>query len=108
MIWDDKTPRCIAELSFRSQVRQVKLRRDVVLVLIEKKVYVYRFSDLTLIDHIETVPNTKGLCSISSVADKTVIACPGVQKGKCLVVFYNQAKIAQAQSYSNEAEQNGR
>jgi len=38
-------------------VRQVKLRRDIVLVLIEKKVYVYRFSDLTLIDHIETVPN---------------------------------------------------
>ncbi len=49
MIWDDKTPRCIAELSFRSPVRQVRLRRDIVAVLVDKKVYIYRFSDLTLI-----------------------------------------------------------
>eukprot|EP00392_Amoebophrya_sp_AT5.2_P001139 g1141.t1 len=98
MIWDDKTPRCIAELSFRSQVRQVKLRRDIVLVLIDRKVYIYRFSDLTLIDHIETFPNPRGLCTLSASQDRTVLACPGVQKGKILVVFYDQQKIQSAQS----------
>ena len=60
MIWDDHQNRCIGELSFRSEVRAVKLRRDRVVVVLEYKIYVYNFADLKLVDHIETTQNTKG------------------------------------------------
>lgn len=36
MIWDDHQNRCIGELSFRSEVRNVKLRRDRVIVVLGK------------------------------------------------------------------------
>ncbi len=60
MIWDDHQNRCIGELSFRTDVRAVRLRRDRVVVALDTKVYVYNFADLTLLDHIETAENSKG------------------------------------------------
>lgn len=60
MIWDDHQNRCIGELSFRSEVRNVKLRRDRVVVVLQNKVYVYNFADLNLLDHLETVDNPRG------------------------------------------------
>lgn len=61
MIWDDHQNRCIGELSFRSEVRNVKLRRDRVVVVLQNKVYVYNFADLNLLDHLETVDNPRGM-----------------------------------------------
>jgi WD repeat-containing protein 45 len=52
MIWDDHQNRCIGELSFRSEVKAVKLRRDRVVVALAHKIYLYRFSDLKLLDHV--------------------------------------------------------
>jgi WD repeat-containing protein 45 len=52
MIWDDHQNRCIGELSFRSEVKAVKLRRDRVVVALSQKIYLYRFSDLKLLDHV--------------------------------------------------------
>ena len=64
MIWDDHQNRCVGELSFRSDVRAVKLRRDRVVVVLATKVYVYRFSDLKLLDQIDTQPNPRGLVAL--------------------------------------------
>jgi hypothetical protein len=61
MIWDDHQNRCIGELSFRSEVRAVRLRRDRVVVALANKVYVYNFADLSLLDHIDTADNVKGV-----------------------------------------------
>jgi hypothetical protein len=44
----------IGEMSFRDKIRNVKLKNDKVVVVVEKKVFVYNFSDLKLLDQIET------------------------------------------------------
>jgi hypothetical protein len=104
MIWDDHAGRCIGELSFRSQVcsvccaasvpqspysasiatqvRAVRLRRDRIVVALEHKVLVYNFADLKLLSQIETLSNEKGLISISSANESTVLACPGLHTGE--------------------------
>lgn len=88
MIWDDHQGRCIGELSFRSVVRSVRLRRDRIVVVLEQKIFVYNFADLKLLHQIETIANPKGLCSVSQVAGSLVLVCPGLQKGQVRVEHY--------------------
>mmetsp|Transcript_82406 Transcript_82406/g.229587 ORF Transcript_82406/g.229587 Transcript_82406/m.229587 type:complete len:439 (-) Transcript_82406:170-1486(-) len=88
MLWDDKTARVVAELSFRSVVRSVRLRRDLVVVVLDRKIYVYGLRSLHLLNSIETISNPKGLCCLSVGADRVMLVCPGMQQGRVLVVFY--------------------
>lgn len=75
MLWDDNQTKCIGEMTFRSEVKAVKLRTnrlifqiipilfiyfERVVVVLEKKIYVYNFSDLKILDQIETCLNPKG------------------------------------------------
>jgi len=92
MIWDDHQNRCIGELSFRSDVKAVKLRRDRVVVVLEHKIYVYNFADLKLVDHIETMPNVQGLCALCPAPQSTVLVCPGLQKGHIRIELYDLKK----------------
>ncbi|OQR97069.1 hypothetical protein ACHHYP_12726 [Achlya hypogyna] len=92
MIWDDHQSRNIGELSFRSEVKAVKLRRDRVVVVLQNKIYVYNFADLKLLDHIETITNPKGLVALCPSATNTVLACPGVSRGTVRIELYDQRK----------------
>ncbi|KAF0696017.1 Aste57867_13230 [Aphanomyces stellatus] len=92
MIWDDHQSRNIGELSFRSEVKAVKLRRDRVVVVLQNKIYVYNFSDLKLLDHIETITNPKGLCALCPNSTNTVLACPGVSRGTVRIELYDMRK----------------
>ena len=81
MIWDDHQNRCIGELKFRNNVKAVKLRRDRVVVVLERKIYVYNFADLKLVDHIDTIMNPLGLCALCPNSNNMVLACPGPERG---------------------------
>lgn len=91
VIWDDRHSRVLAEFSFRSVVKSVVLRRDLVIVAIVHKIYVYGFCNLTLLDSLETISNPKGLCCVSPSIERAVLACPGMQTGHVLVVVYPRA-----------------
>ncbi|KAL8171746.1 hypothetical protein V2J09_023550 [Rumex salicifolius] len=88
MIWNDHECRCIGELSFRSDVKSVRLRRDRIIVALLQKVFVYNFVDLKLLHQIETFANPKGLCEISCASNSLVLACLGLQKGQIRVEHY--------------------
>ncbi|RZC55566.1 hypothetical protein C5167_014425 [Papaver somniferum] len=92
MIWDDHQSRCIGELSFRSEVRTVRLRRDRIIVVLEQKIFVYNFADLKLLHQIETIANPKGLCVVSQVSGSLVLVCPGLQKGQVRVEHYGSKR----------------
>jgi WD repeat-containing protein 45 len=92
MIWDDHQSRCIGELSFRSRVRGVRLRRDRIVVVLENKIFVYNFADLKLVHQVDTAPNPKGLCAVSQQPGSIVLVCPGAQKGQIRVEHYGAKK----------------
>lgn len=101
MIWDDHQGKCIGELSFRSQVRSVRLRRDRIVVALEHKVLVYNFADLKLLHQIETLANSKGLVSISSATDITVLACPGLHTGQVRIELYDRRQTKFISAHNN-------
>ncbi|CAL1393439.1 unnamed protein product [Linum trigynum] len=92
MIWDDHLSRCFGELSFRSEVRNVKIRRDKIIVVLAQKVFVYNFVDLRLVHQIETALNSKGLCEVSHTSSPMLLACPGLQKGQIRIENYGSKK----------------
>jgi WD repeat-containing protein 45 len=92
MIWDDHQSRCIGELSFRSRVRGVRLRRDRIVVVLENKIFVYNFADLKLVHQLDTAPNPKGLCAVSQQPGSIVLVCPAAQKGQIRVEHYGAKK----------------
>lgn len=89
MLWDDHQMRCIGEICFRSEVRGVRLRRDLVVVALTNKLYVYTLADLHLKDNQETWASPRGLCALSS-GPEAVLAFPDRLKGHVKVVLYAQ------------------
>ena len=89
MIWDDHQGRCIGELAFKVPVRGVRLRRDKVVVALANKIFVYNFSDLKLEQQMDTANNERGLCVISPTTERTVLACPGLNKGQVRVELFD-------------------
>uniref|UniRef100_A0A7R9YYL0 Autophagy-related protein 18a n=1 Tax=Chlamydomonas euryale TaxID=1486919 RepID=A0A7R9YYL0_9CHLO len=101
MMWDDHQGKCVGELSFRSQVRAVRLRRDRVVVALEHKVLVYNFSDFRLLHQIETLANAKGLVAVSTVAESTVLACPGLHLGQVRLELYDRRQTKFINAHNN-------
>ena len=90
ILWDDKESRAIAELTYRTNVKSVKLRRDIIVVGVDSKIFVYRFSDLSLLDTLEScVADLHTLVAVSGSPDRSVVACPGTVKGKVNVCVYD-------------------
>ena len=81
MIWDDHQNACIGELTFRTEVKAVKLRKDKIVVILAFKVFIYDFSHLKLIGNIETGENYRALCNLLPIASKCILVCPGIQTG---------------------------
>lgn len=75
-LWDDLSFKCIGELSFKANVRAVKLTKDKIVVVLESRTYIYNFDELRLIDAIETCPNPKGLVALNPDPENTVLATP--------------------------------
>ena len=98
MLWDDHQQKWIGELAFKDNVKAVRLRKDKVVVVLETRIYVYNFSDLKLIDAIETIENPKGLCSISYAPEKTYLAWLEKAKGRIRVNIYEDLEMEESHS----------
>lgn len=90
LLWDDYQLKCIGELTFRSEVKAVKLRKDKVVVVLENRVFVYNFADLRLIDGIDTCYNPKGLCALNPESQHAVLATPDQTKGNVHLELYDK------------------
>ncbi|KAG8472779.1 hypothetical protein CXB51_034656 [Gossypium anomalum] len=101
LLWDDHASRCIGELSFRSPIRSIRLRRDTIVVILLHKIYLYNFSDLKLLHQLETTSNPKGLCEVSQISGPMLLVCPGLQKGCVRVENYGSKKCKFINAHSS-------
>lgn len=115
LIWDDHLGRPIGELSFRQRVLTVKMRRDRICVALRDRIYVYNFSNLSLLDTIVTGSNPLGLLCISTDVGSSfggdggakddsgmVLACPSVTNGQARVELYFKRKTLLIDAHESE------
>ncbi|RLN88010.1 hypothetical protein BBJ28_00003879 [Nothophytophthora sp. Chile5] len=76
-----------------------------VVVVLQNKIYVYNFSDLKLVDHVETIANPKGLCALCPNPSNTVLACPGVTRGTVRIELYDLRKTTLITAHEAELSQ---
>jgi hypothetical protein len=68
MIWDDHQSRCIEEILFWLEVHALRLWNDRVVIVLEQKIFVYKFAEFKLLHEMETIANLKGLCALSATS----------------------------------------
>lgn len=68
VIWDDHEKKNRTEITFNAgcEIRNIRLRKDMLVVVLEDKVFVFNFETLKLIEQVETCLNVLGLCSLST------------------------------------------
>ncbi|GBG24388.1 Autophagy-related protein 18 [Hondaea fermentalgiana] len=93
MLWDDSKKRCVGELGFQTPVKGVRMRKDIVVVVLEKNVFVYNFLDLRVRYSFDTAPNPRGLCGLSLEQQNRVLAYPGLARGSIQVECLGETSV---------------
>lgn len=83
IIWDDHERKNRTEITFNSVVKSVKLRKDMLVIVLEHKTFIFSFLTLQLIEQVDTGLNQAGLCGIATNerAVSKIIALPNSTKG---------------------------
>ena len=89
IIWDDHQGKVISELRFNSTIKNVKLKKNHIIVVLETQIYVFKLKTLEKIDVLETYENLKGLIAVSNKPDVFVIAYPIRSKGYVKIKMYD-------------------
>ncbi|KAG1462436.1 hypothetical protein G6F56_005517 [Rhizopus delemar] len=90
VVYDSKNTKPVFELEYKSQVKNVKLRKDRLTVVLCNKVYVYHLSiPPQLLHTFETCDNDKGLAAISTLPNQAILTIPAKQKGHVQIIDLN-------------------
>lgn len=92
VIWDDHERKNRTEISFNSVIKNVKLRKDMLIVILETKAFIFSFMALKLLEQVDTGFNQLGLCGLST-ADQAIsktIVLPNPVKGNVKVISYGR------------------
>lgn len=97
--WDEYQCDMKGEIRFRTEVKNVLIRRDKVIIVLEKIVsytqtYVYLLNTLKPIASIPTVNNEKGVCAISYDKDRFVLVTLDTEPGHIRIenFYINEVK----------------
>lgn len=90
-IWDDSQDKPIGWLTFKQEVKGVKMRRDIVVVILEESVIVHNFHDLEATLTVPTARNPAGLCALCPGAT-SAMAVPSLEEGMITVHLFHDKK----------------
>ncbi|OEL30721.1 Autophagy-related protein 18b [Dichanthelium oligosanthes] len=89
------------DLNFKTSILAVRLSRKRLVVVLQSRTFVYDLNSTTILDEIETVPNTKGknptavcLCAFAPNSEECYLALPAsTSKGSALVYKASEPEL---------------
>ena len=90
IIWDDNQGKVVSELRFSSSVKNIKLKKETLIVVTEHKYYLFALSTFKNTDTIDTCENPNGIIAVCNNPNTTIIAYPDKKQGHVRVKFYNE------------------
>ncbi|KAJ2127788.1 Phosphatidylinositol 3,5-bisphosphate-binding protein [Coemansia sp. RSA 921] len=97
MLWDDASSNIVAELEFRSDVLNVQLQRERIVVVQRNKCIICSLEIKPRHLHaFETADNDRGALALSGGSQSSILAFPGRQKGHIQIVDLQSALAVSA------------
>ena len=93
--------KCIVETSCKSEVKAVRIKTDRCIVILETKVFVFNLADFRVLEAIETCPNPKGLCSMSSLRDNLLLVYPSKKIGFVEILSETQTERKKIEAHKS-------
>ena len=69
--------------------------------MLENRIYIYKFTDLQLVEAIDTCTNPLGLCAVSYDENRCILACPDKAKGKVKILNFGTGQSLIAPAHEN-------
>lgn len=93
VIWDDAACKNRTEIAFNTPVRNVKLRKEMMVVVLESKAFFFTFPSLKLMQQLDTGLNVLGLIGLSTAEKALSRTCvvPNFSRGSVNVITYGKS-----------------
>ncbi|KAL6911987.1 hypothetical protein ACP4OV_000792 [Aristida adscensionis] len=93
-LFNTKTGASLKDLNFKTSILAVRLSRKRLVVVLQDKTFIYDLNSTTILEEIETVPNTKGLCAFAPNSEGCYLALPAsTSKGSALVYKASEPEL---------------
>ena len=76
ILYNDEKDSIESEFKFTTPVLNVKLKKFLIFIVCEKKIFVFNIENSQNIDCLETSTNKNGIIAINGDPEKTIMACP--------------------------------
>jgi len=76
ILYNDEKDLIESEFKFTTPVLNVKLKKFLIFIVCEKKIFVFNIETSQNIDSLETSTNKNGIIAINGDPEKTIMACP--------------------------------
>ena len=76
ILYNDEKELIESEFKFTTPVLNVKLKKFLIFIVCEKKIFVFNIETSQNIDSLETSTNKNGIIAINGDPEKTIMACP--------------------------------
>ena len=86
IIWDDHENKVISELKFTTSIMNIKLKKDLLIVVCQKRIYVFDFNTYETKDTIDTGDNKRELIAINNSQEYTILAYPSLKGPKFISI----------------------
>ena len=101
ILWDDYQTKVLNEFKLTSSVKNLKLKKDKIIIVCEQRIYVYSTDKYKLLETIETFKNEIGAIGINTDEKFTVMGFPINPEGFLNVKYYEKSQEVEINAHNS-------